>query len=87
MEPTTGHQKRNFMDGTQYRGEHSASGDHGKSWIHSSGQNDIAKESMEKVTAMENNIYEDRNENEIEIDVLELLFVFKKKAWVIILAA
>ena len=33
---------------------------------------------------MENNIYEDRNENEIEIDVLELLFVFKKKAWVII---
>ena len=36
---------------------------------------------------MENNIYEDRNENEIEIDVLELLFVFKKKAWVIILAA
>lgn len=42
---------------------------------------------MEKVTATENNIYEDRNENEIEIDILELLFVFKKKAWVSILAA
>ena len=36
---------------------------------------------------MENNIYEDRNENEIEIDVIELLFAFKKKAWMIILAA
>ena len=40
---------------------------------------------MEKVTVMENNLYED--ENDIEIDVMELLFTFKKKAWLIILAA
>ena len=36
---------------------------------------------------MENKLYEDRDENEIEIDVMELLYVFKKKAWIIILAA
>ena len=30
---------------------------------------------MEKVTVMENNLYED--ENDIEIDVMELLFTFK----------
>ena len=40
---------------------------------------------MEKVTVMENNLDED--ENDIEIDVMELLFTFKKKAWLIILAA
>ena len=34
---------------------------------------------------MEKNLYED--ENDIEIDVMELLFTFKKKAWLIILAA
>ena len=35
---------------------------------------------------MDNRRYDDRDENEIEIDVMELLYVFKKKAWIIILA-
>ena len=42
---------------------------------------------MEKVTVMENKMYEDRNEDAIEIDVLELLFALRKKLWKIILAA
>ena len=42
---------------------------------------------MEKVTVMENKMYEDRNEDAIEIDVLELLFALRKKLWMIILAA
>ena len=36
---------------------------------------------------MENKMYEDRNEDAIEIDVLELLFALRKKLWMIILAA
>ena len=42
---------------------------------------------MEKVTVMENKMYEDRKEDAIEIDVLELLFALRKKLWMIILAA
>ena len=36
---------------------------------------------------MENRMYEDRNEDAIEIDVVELLFALRKKLWMIILAA
>ena len=36
---------------------------------------------------MENKMYEDRNEDAIEIDVVELLFALRKKLWMIILAA
>ena len=34
---------------------------------------------MEKVIVMENRMYEDRNEDAIEIDVVELLFALRKK--------
>ncbi len=36
---------------------------------------------------MENKMYQDRDENKIEIDVMELLYEFKRKAWIVILAA
>lgn len=36
---------------------------------------------------MENKMYEDRYEDAIEIDVIELLFALRKKLWMIILAA
>ena len=39
---------------------------------------------MEKVTVMENKMYEDRNEDAIEIDVVELLFALRKKLWIIV---